>query len=487
MASTSTWRWSWKTTSDSSFTVSSSRTSSIFSFSIRRRKRGRTHYAKFSLDHSSSSSSSSLKEWNLEIPATTVAKEVKRKASQLGGLAEGTILLPVDEELPSKFKKPVRVEPKVKIVSSLGRKLIHKGLKLLFGKRPFWRRILFAPRKVRSIVLLNIITIVYASEVLVLKDAEAIMDPAAFTVVRFAVSAIPFLPFVLRSRDDVQTRTAGMELGFWVSLGYFMQALGLLTSDVGRASFLSLFTVIVVPLLDGMLGATVPARTWFGALMSVLGLTMLESSGSPPCVGDLLNFLSAVFFGIHMLRTEHISRSTKKENFLPLLGYEVCVVALLSTMWYFIGGWFSGMQEWDPASWTWTMVWDSIVTFPWIPALYTGVFSTGVCLWIEMAAMRDISATETAIVYGLEPVWGAGFAWFLLGERWGVVGWIGAALILVGSLTVQIMGSSPSESSEDQENIRRSDHLLVSDKRNGFSTSPVVVSTRKNVSDILKK
>lgn len=124
-----------------------------------------------------------------------------------------------------------------------------------------------------------------------------------------------------------------------------------------------------------MLGAIVPAHTWFGALMSVLGVAMLESSGSPPnvsidlvlsgfsslrfvehanyendtlvefvtlssslhsnyyqisCdfihslqVGDLLNFLSAIFFGIHMLRTEHISRSTDKENFLPLLGYEV--------------------------------------------------------------------------------------------------------------------------------------------------------------------
>ena len=44
--------------------------------------------------------------------------------------------------------------------------------------------------------------------------------------------------------------------------------------------------------------------------------------------------------------------------------------------------------------------------------------------------MRDVSATETAIIYGLEPVWGAGFAWFLLGERWGMTGWIGAALVL---------------------------------------------------------
>lgn len=51
--------------------------------------------------------------------------------------------------------------------------------------------------------------------------------------------------------------------------------------------------------------------------------------------------------------------------------------------------------------------------------------------------MRDVSATETAIIYGLEPLWGAGFAWFLLGERWGALGWIGAALVL-GKLFIHL-------------------------------------------------
>lgn len=164
--------------------------------------------------------------------------------------------------------------------------------------------------------MLNVITLVYASSIPVVKEVEAIVDPASFTVVRFALAAIPFVPFVLRAQDDVDTRNAGIELGFWVSLGYLLQALGLLTSDAGRATFLSMLTVIVVPLLDGMLGAVVPTRTWFGALMSVLGVAMLECSGSPPCVGDLLNFLSALFFGVHMLRTEHIARNTKKREIL---------------------------------------------------------------------------------------------------------------------------------------------------------------------------
>ncbi|KAF6154097.1 hypothetical protein GIB67_009819 [Kingdonia uniflora] len=223
-----------------------------------------------------------------------------------------------------------------------------------------------------------------ASNIPVVKEVEGIVDPAAFTVVRFALAAIPFLPFIVRARDNVQTRLAGVELGFWISLGYLMQALGLQTSDAGRASFISLFTVIVVPLLDGALGATVPARTWFGAFMSVLGVALLESSGSPPSVGDFLNFLSAVFFGVHMLRTEHVSRSTKRKDILPLLGYEVIVIAILSAIWYLVGEIFGSAHGWDTGSWTWITVWDWIVEFPWISALYTGLFSTGLCLWVEV-------------------------------------------------------------------------------------------------------
>ena len=36
-----------------------------------------------------------------------------------------------------------------------------------------------------------------------------------------------------------------------------------------------------------------------------------------------MNFLSAIFFGVHMLRTEHISRRTEKDKLVPLLAYEV--------------------------------------------------------------------------------------------------------------------------------------------------------------------
>ena len=53
---------------------------------------------------------------------------------------------------------------------------------------------------------------------------------------------------------------------------------------------------------------------------------------------------------------------------------------------------------------------------------------------------------------------------------------------------MQILGaSSPSESSKGPKGTTKGDCLLVSDKQNGFFTSPVIVRSKKDVSDLLKK
>ncbi|XP_039831867.1 uncharacterized protein LOC120692580 isoform X1 [Panicum virgatum] len=423
--------------------------------------------------------------------------------------------------------------------------------------RPVWRRILFASKKSRSIIILNALTVIYASDIPVLKEVEALTEPAVFNMVRFVVAAIPFVPFAVRAFGDRRVRNAGLELGVWVSLAYLAQAIGLLSSDAGRASFITAFTVIVVPLIDGLLGASIPKLTWFGAIVSLIGIGLLECGGSLPCdrriispeltkkqhtsvtshlcpritqtqnpsyldtasqicqatmeeksahlrptmeeksqprsqsniqstVGDVLNFLSAVFFGIHMLRTEQISRSIDKKKFLALLSFEVLVVAFSSVLWFMFKDGYVDTGESSFESWTFGMLWDTAASFPWIPALYTGVLSTVLCMWAEMVAMGDVSATETAIVFGLEPVWGAAFAWFLLGERWDNAAWIGAALVLCGSLTVQLFGAAPEKSKKVKKFNRNALETPVK-RQDYLSLSPIPVDSRKIIGRQLEK
>jgi len=59
----------------------------------------------------------------------------------------------------------------------------------------------------------------------------------------------------------------------------------------------------------------------------------------------------------------------------------------------------------------------------------------------QVVALHDVSSTDAAIIYTMEPVLGAAFAYALLGERWGNLGWAGAGLIVISSLAAQILGT----------------------------------------------
>jgi drug/metabolite transporter (DMT)-like permease len=79
-----------------------------------------------------------------------------------------------------------------------------------------------------------------------------------------------------------------------------------------------------------------------------------------------------------------------------------------------------------------------IASLPWGAWLFTGLVSTAGTLWLEVEALRDVSAPDAALVYATEPVWGAAFAAAALGERWAGATWAGAALIVGGSLFGQL-------------------------------------------------
>ena len=63
----------------------------------------------------------------------------------------------------------------------------------------------------------------------------------------------------------------------------------------------------MVPLLAGILGSKIPARTWFGALMSIVGVGMLESSGSPPCVSVFYISWFICFLKIFTCKCEEVN------------------------------------------------------------------------------------------------------------------------------------------------------------------------------------
>ena len=66
---------------------------------------------------------------------------------------------------------------------------------------------------------------------------------------------------------------------------------------------------------------------------------------------------------------------------------------------------------------------------------------------------QDVSAPLAALIYTSEPLWGALFAWTLLGEHWGASGWVGAVLIVAASLGAQL-NTGDSDSTDERPEVK---------------------------------
>ena len=68
----------------------------------------------------------------------------------------------------------------------------------------------------------------------------------------------------------------------------------------------------------------------------------------------------------------------------------------------------------------------------------TAVFATALAYWVQTAFQARVSAVQTAIIFTTEPVFAGLFAVLLGGERLGIRGLLGGALIVAGMLVGQL-------------------------------------------------
>jgi drug/metabolite transporter (DMT)-like permease len=302
---------------------------------------------------------------------------------------------------------------------------------------PYFQKIVDRiPPRVRGLLMLNLLVVMVATNWVVLKEAGTHFNPFNFASLRFGIAALALSPFFLKAKP--QTYLAGLELGMYTAVGYLAQSEGLMTTDASRASFLSTFTVLVVPFLAGLSGKGVRPITWAAAVAALVGVSLLEKSGAEPCLGDLWSVISAIAFGVQIFRTEHYSRILGQQQTIPLTSVVLTTTAAMAIA-------AAGFAQPEAVHALFThpeTVLASIeaTTIPWGEILYTSLLTTDVVLLMEFVALRDVNSTEAALTYMLEPLGGAMLACIFLGEKFETTGWIGGGLILVSCLGMQLLG-----------------------------------------------
>ena len=271
-------------------------------------------------------------------------------------------------------------------------------------------------RLIIPLLALLAVTAVWGVTFVQVKDAIALYPIFAFLAVRFCIaSATLALPGGRRLVGLGRRGVAiGAGLGVLLAAGYALQTAGLDRTTVSSTGFITGLYVVFTPILVTLLyGARLGAAVWLGVVLSTAGLALLSGVEAGRLTGDLLVLGGSAAYSLQIVLLE---------RYAPR--YEVLALTLMQMLACFAGFTLVALalgQVETPRGWT---VWGAL--------LVTGVFASAVAYLVQTWAQQRTTATRTALVFAMEPVWAAVFGYWLAGDRLGAVGWAGAALIMAG-------------------------------------------------------
>jgi drug/metabolite transporter (DMT)-like permease len=267
-----------------------------------------------------------------------------------------------------------------------------------------------------ALLALVLVTAVWGVTFVQIKDALELYPLFAFLAVRFAIAvavlAVPAAPR-LRSLGG-RGALAGASLGGLLAAGYALQTAGLDRTTVSAAGFVTGMYVVLTPVFALALFRFRPTRgVWLGVALAVLGLAMLSGVSAGSVTGDLLVLAAAGLYALQIVLMERLAPRydplafTTAEMAAAFVGFSVIAVAV-------------GQVELPRGA----TVWGAL--------LVTGIFASALGYLVQAWAQQRTSATRTALLFALEPVFAGIFGYALAGDRLGVLGWAGCAVILAG-------------------------------------------------------
>jgi drug/metabolite transporter (DMT)-like permease len=274
-----------------------------------------------------------------------------------------------------------------------------------------------------EIYLLGIV-VIWGSTFAIIKGILDQIMPFTFLAYRFFWAAfILCLIFWKRLKNiDKIILRKGFLVGIFLFLGYTFQTVGLKYTTATKAGFITGLSVVLVPIISHFfIREKISKNSIIGVILAVIGLWFLNYNSSFIFnFGDFLVLLCAVSFAMHIIS---VGLYARKVDYVLLVMVQLTTVFVLS---FLMALFFErpGIHLYYPSG-----VWWSIIL--------TGIFATALAFYIQNKFQRYSTATKTAIIFSGEPIFGAIFAYLLLGEKVGLIAWIGGLLIIFGMIISQ--------------------------------------------------
>jgi drug/metabolite transporter (DMT)-like permease len=268
---------------------------------------------------------------------------------------------------------------------------------------------------------LVIVTAVWGSTFVLIKDLVVTLPVTDFLAVRFVIAAVVLLAVcwgqVRRLAREQVLR--GSALGVVYGLAQILQTAGLDRSSAAVSGFVTGMYVVLTPILAALLlrQRTAPS-VWLAVVVSTAGLALLALQGLSIGSGELLILASAALYALHIVG---LGRWSAPGDALGLSAVQMVTIAVACSVAALPGG---VVMPHGAAQWS--------------GVLYTALAAGALALVLQTWAQGHLSATRAAVIMTTEPVFAAVFAVALGGEHltWRMLA--GGTLVLAAMYLVEL-------------------------------------------------
>ena len=212
----------------------------------------------------------------------------------------------------------------------------------------------------------------------------------------------------------------GIMCGVVLFLAMYIQQIGIGMTTAGKAGFITVLYICIVPFIGMFLGNKLNKFFIIGLILAVVGFYLLSVKEEFSLeLGDIIVFISAIFFGIHIIVIDY---SALRVNSMFLSIIQLVVVAIFS-----LG--LALIKE--------TIILGDILSVV-SPLLALGILSSGLGYTGQIIAQREIPPHTTSLIMSLESVVAAIGGVLILNEHIGLREGIGMTVVLVGIIISQL-------------------------------------------------
>jgi drug/metabolite transporter (DMT)-like permease len=279
-------------------------------------------------------------------------------------------------------------------------------------------------KSLRADLSLLLVTIFWGAGFPATKIALQTMTPYYHIGIRFAVASLLLsIIFYKKLRNlNMDLIKPALILSSLLFATYAFQTVGIQYTTASKSSFFSGLAVLLVPVFSVFyLKAKLEFKTVISVITATLGLFLLSNTGADTNfnIGDFLTILCSICYAWQLLLT---GTYVKKHDTTLLAIVQLFFVSLY-------GMTFAIISEPLPKDISMVSFWS---------LMFSAVFCTAFAFWVQTTAQKFTSSLHVALIFTMEPVFGALTSFLILGEVLGIRGIIGGILIVSAMLISEL-------------------------------------------------